>query len=72
MFDAVCSKCKKACKVPFKPTSGKPVSCSDCFVKKDSGDRGGNRGSSGGRSFGGRDNNFSRGRDSGSSNRGRR
>jgi CxxC-x17-CxxC domain-containing protein len=31
MFDAVCSKCNKACKVPFKPTSGKPVSCSDCF-----------------------------------------
>ena len=37
MFDATCSKCNKACKVPFKPTMGKPVSCSDCFVKKDSG-----------------------------------
>ena len=36
MFDATCSKCNKACKVPFKPTQGKPVSCSDCFVRKDS------------------------------------
>lgn len=33
MFDAVCDNCGKACKVPFKPTSGKPVYCSDCFEK---------------------------------------
>lgn len=26
-----CSKCKKRCEVPFKPTSGKPVLCSSCF-----------------------------------------
>ncbi len=38
MFDAVCSKCKKPCKVPFKPTNGKPVLCSNCFVKKDRND----------------------------------
>ena len=30
-FDATCSKCGKACQVPFKPTSTKPVYCSDCF-----------------------------------------
>lgn len=33
MFDTVCSSCGKACKVPFNPTSGKPVYCSDCFEK---------------------------------------
>ena len=33
MHDAICSKCNKECKVPFKPTQGKPVYCSDCFVK---------------------------------------
>ncbi len=42
MYDAVCSDCGKDCKVPFKPTSGKPIYCSSCFEKydkKDSGDR---------------------------------
>lgn len=37
--DATCSKCGKECKVPFKPTSDKPVYCSDCYEnveKKDS------------------------------------
>lgn len=29
--DAVCAKCGKNCKVPFKPTGDKPVYCSDCF-----------------------------------------
>lgn len=28
---AKCSKCSKKCQVPFKPTRGKPVLCSDCF-----------------------------------------
>jgi len=57
MFDAVCMKCNKPCKVPFKPTQGKGVSCSDCFVRKSpAGGRGG----------------FSGGRDSRSNNRGRR
>lgn len=36
MFDAVCKKCGKKCQVPFKPTSGVGVSCSDCFVRNDS------------------------------------
>ncbi len=31
MHDATCSKCGKACQVPFKPTGSKPVLCSDCF-----------------------------------------
>ncbi len=33
MFKTVCSSCGKDCEVPFKPTSGKPVYCSDCFEK---------------------------------------
>lgn len=33
MFDAVCDNCGKNCQVPFRPTSGKPVYCSDCFEK---------------------------------------
>jgi len=35
MFEAVCDKCGNKCMVPFQPTSGKPVYCSQCF------DRGG-------------------------------
>ena len=35
MYDAVCSDCGKDCKVPFKPTSGKPIYCSSCFEKYD-------------------------------------
>lgn len=31
MFDAVCDKCGKKCELPFKPTQGKPIYCSDCF-----------------------------------------
>lgn len=31
MHDAVCDKCKKECQVPFRPTPGKPVLCSECF-----------------------------------------
>ncbi len=33
MFKAVCDNCGKDCEVPFRPTSGKPVYCSDCFEK---------------------------------------
>src|SRR6056297_1219405 len=40
MFDAVCKKCGKKCQVPFKPTSGKGVSCRECFIPKDSNRRG--------------------------------
>lgn len=31
MHQAVCDKCRKECEVPFRPTSGKPVYCSNCF-----------------------------------------
>ena len=31
MFAATCSKCGKETEVPFRPTNGKPVYCSDCF-----------------------------------------
>ncbi|MFH1947531.1 MAG: CxxC-x17-CxxC domain-containing protein [Candidatus Magasanikbacteria bacterium] len=35
MHDAVCAKCGDDCQVPFKPTSAKPVYCSNCFEKSD-------------------------------------
>ena len=31
MFSATCSNCGREARVPFNPTSGKPVYCSDCF-----------------------------------------
>lgn len=37
MHTVICDKCKKECEVPFKPTSNKPVYCSDCF-KSEGGD----------------------------------
>lgn len=33
MYKATCSNCGKECEVPFRPTSGKPVYCRDCFKK---------------------------------------
>ena len=56
MHKVICDKCGIECEVPFKPTSNKPVYCSDCF-KKDESPRG--------RSFG-RKPESSRNRDSGS------
>jgi len=51
MYRAVCSRCGKDCEVPFRPTTGKPVFCSQCFEGRDNGrgdnrrdDRDGNRG----------------------------
>jgi len=35
MHKTTCSKCKKECEVPFKPTQGKPVYCKECFSKMD-------------------------------------
>lgn len=45
MFQATCDECGNSCEVPFKPTSGKPVYCSDCFQKQNGGNdrRGGDR-----------------------------
>ncbi|MEK6950479.1 MAG: CxxC-x17-CxxC domain-containing protein [Nanoarchaeota archaeon] len=34
MHDATCADCGAACKVPFKPTAGKPVYCRDCYAKR--------------------------------------
>ncbi len=34
MHKAICDECKQNCEVPFKPTSSKPIYCSDCFKKK--------------------------------------
>ena len=36
MHQATCDKCGNKCEVPFKPTSGKPIYCSDCFRKNES------------------------------------
>jgi CxxC-x17-CxxC domain-containing protein len=55
-FKAVCDSCHKSCEVPFRPTTGKPVYCNDCFAK--------NRDFDNRPSFGGRDND--RGGDRGS------
>ncbi len=56
MHDAVCSDCNNNCKVPFMPSSGKPIYCSDCFEKR-------------GNSRGNEDNNSRRPRSSGFDNR---
>ncbi len=51
MFRATCDQCGQSCEVPFRPTNGKPVLCSNCFAetKSDSG-----------RSFGSGDSSFSK------------
>lgn len=41
MHQAVCSECNKTCEVPFRPTSGKPVYCKDCFGNKGNRNEGG-------------------------------
>ena len=33
MHQTTCDSCGKGCEVPFKPTSGKPIFCSNCFEK---------------------------------------
>jgi len=34
MVDVTCSSCGKETQVPFRPTAGRPVYCSDCFQKQ--------------------------------------
>lgn len=34
MFEATCDKCGKGCEVPFRPSGGKPVYCSQCYRKQ--------------------------------------
>ena len=31
LFPATCAECGQETRVPFRPTQGKPVYCSDCF-----------------------------------------
>ena len=33
LYPAVCAECGKATEVPFEPSQGRPVYCSDCFRK---------------------------------------
>ncbi|BAK98655.1 hypothetical protein OBV_14570 [Oscillibacter valericigenes Sjm18-20] len=33
MYDAICARCGKPCKVPFKPREDRPVYCSECFAE---------------------------------------
>jgi len=33
MFAAICAECGKETEVPFEPTNGRPVYCSDCYNK---------------------------------------
>jgi len=33
MFTAICANCGKETQVPFEPTNGRPVYCSDCYSK---------------------------------------
>ncbi|MFA6194348.1 MAG: CxxC-x17-CxxC domain-containing protein [Patescibacteria group bacterium] len=35
MHRATCAECGASCEVPFKPLSGKPVFCSNCFKGKE-------------------------------------
>ena len=42
MTKVTCSSCGSECEVPFKPTSSKPVYCTDCFAKKGKGGSNGN------------------------------
>jgi CxxC-x17-CxxC domain-containing protein len=34
MHDVVCAQCGKNTQVPFRPSGGRPVYCSDCFSKQ--------------------------------------
>lgn len=42
MFNAICSECKEACQLPFKPSGDRPVFCRDCYRKRKEGERNGN------------------------------
>ncbi|MCB9813112.1 MAG: hypothetical protein H6772_01765 [Pseudomonadales bacterium] len=51
MHDAVCADCGGNCKVPFMPSSGKPVYCSNCFEKRGNGDHSARKSSFSSKSF---------------------
>jgi CxxC-x17-CxxC domain-containing protein len=46
MTDVICTSCGKETQVPFVPTAGRPVLCSDCFSQQRAGSGGGGRGGS--------------------------
>jgi len=52
MFSAECDSCGQHCEVPFRPTSGKPVFCDNCFKKSDAGEYSAPKKSNGGHSNG--------------------
>lgn len=35
MHKATCAECGQGCEVPFKPISGRPILCSNCFKGKE-------------------------------------
>jgi CxxC-x17-CxxC domain-containing protein len=35
LYSAICTECGNKCEVPFRPTGGKPIYCSNCFRKGD-------------------------------------
>ncbi|HOW58605.1 MAG TPA: hypothetical protein PLO78_02630 [Candidatus Omnitrophota bacterium] len=37
LYEAVCADCCKSCKVPFKPSEGRPVYCPECFAIRKAG-----------------------------------
>lgn len=44
MFSAICDDCGNECKVPFKPSSNKPIYCSSCFEKRENSHDGDSKG----------------------------
>ncbi len=34
LYDATCSTCGRDCKIPFRPSGGRPVFCSNCFERE--------------------------------------
>ena len=36
-YKSVCDRCGEQCELPFKPSGGKPVFCSNCFEKRGEG-----------------------------------
>ncbi|MBU1130995.1 hypothetical protein KJ840_02580 [Patescibacteria group bacterium] len=40
MHRATCDECGQSCEVPFRPSGGKPIYCSNCFGKNKSSDYG--------------------------------
>jgi CxxC-x17-CxxC domain-containing protein len=47
LFKATCAECGNSCEVPFQPSSGKPVYCSNCFSAKEESPRGSSNSSHG-------------------------